>query len=624
MLRFDERVHLPKNRENTITFLVNGEPIGTIETLAPGAKTVDIPVPPIDYDSVTTALGYVPYDSSNPNGYITGINSSDVITALGYTPYDSSNPNNYITSSALADYVTLNTNQTITAVKSFHNAELLTDNFITLNGTTAYLRGQSGINYYNLMNLNNSGITVGSANQPMSILGNGTSLTIDSNGASFSNLLGSFKINNMDILTNEATATNSLGIGYTTVNSSYIDSINIGNSAQVTATNCLAIGNYASAEQVGAIAIYSSDNSAHRARANGYSSIAIGENALAINANYTIAIGKMAIAQNTNAIQLGTGNNASSNTFQVGSYRLLDTSTGLIPDARLSSNIARITDIPTITVDQVYDATSSNAQSGVAIDGAGFLTGITSTDVTNALGYTPVNKAGDTMTGNLSLNDCSLEYIKTAIVKGTSPSANSYSNISICDSEGNATANRLGAVEVTYTSDGQIRTDLIAYKPEHNATTNAKVRVGYNTNGNAYCEFPDTTCVDGQWVFSSTELANGVAWNSTSHSDAKSYSLSSYLPNDSYKYEVLVRANATTTSTAGKWIRVGILSDIITTQAYACACRTRTASTQTCSGSVILPIGSGRKISVAGTTDSSSDGTYGLRTLGYRRIGTNS
>lgn len=600
MLRFDERVHLPKNRENTITFLVNGEPIGTVETLAPGAKTVDIPIPPIDYDSVTSALGYVPYDSSNPNGYIT--------------------------SSALTNYVTLNTNQTITAGKTFHNAELLTDNFITLNGTTAYLRGQSGINYYNLMNLNSSGITVGSVNQPIKIVGDSTNLTINSSGASFSNLLGSFKINNMDILTNEATATNSLGIGYTTINSSYIDSINIGNSAQVTATNCLAIGNYASAEQVGAIAIYSSDNSAHRARANGYSSIAIGENALAINANYTIAIGKMAIAQNTNAIQLGTGNNSSSNTFQVGSYRLLDTSTGLIPDDRLSSNIARTTDIPSPpTIDQTYDATSSNAQSGVAIAGAGFLTGITSTDVTNALGYTPVNKAGDTVTGNISLNDCSLEYIKTNIVKGTSPSENNYSNISICDSEGNATKNRLGTVEVTYTSDGQIRTDLVAYKPEHNATTNAKVRVGYNTNGDAYCEFPDTVRCDGQWTFSSSSIASGVTWNTTSHSDAKSYSLSTYLPSDSYKYEVILRANGTTTSTSGKMITVGVTSDIITTQMFVCRCRTRTASTQNTAGTVIIPVGSGRKVNVAGAgTEASADGTYDLRVLGYRRIGTNS
>jgi hypothetical protein len=46
---------------------------------------------------VTNALGYTPYSSSNPSGYITSINSSMVTTALGYTPYNSSNPSGYIT-----------------------------------------------------------------------------------------------------------------------------------------------------------------------------------------------------------------------------------------------------------------------------------------------------------------------------------------------------------------------------------------------------------------------------------------------------------------------------------------------------------------------------------------------
>lgn len=41
---------------------------------------------------------------NNDAGYITGISSSDVTTALGYTPYNSSNPNGYITSSALTPY----------------------------------------------------------------------------------------------------------------------------------------------------------------------------------------------------------------------------------------------------------------------------------------------------------------------------------------------------------------------------------------------------------------------------------------------------------------------------------------------------------------------------------------
>jgi len=54
---------------------------------------------------VTTALGFTPYNSTNPSGYITGITSGDVTTALGFTPYNATNPSGYITSSALSSYV---------------------------------------------------------------------------------------------------------------------------------------------------------------------------------------------------------------------------------------------------------------------------------------------------------------------------------------------------------------------------------------------------------------------------------------------------------------------------------------------------------------------------------------
>jgi hypothetical protein len=46
----------------------------------------------------------ITYDNST---YLTSINSSQVITALGYTPYNSTNPSGYITSSALSSYLPL-------------------------------------------------------------------------------------------------------------------------------------------------------------------------------------------------------------------------------------------------------------------------------------------------------------------------------------------------------------------------------------------------------------------------------------------------------------------------------------------------------------------------------------
>lgn len=60
------------------------------------------------------------YDANNPNGYISGINSTDIITALGYTPYNATNPDGYITSADLpTNYVTTDTDQNITGVKTF-------------------------------------------------------------------------------------------------------------------------------------------------------------------------------------------------------------------------------------------------------------------------------------------------------------------------------------------------------------------------------------------------------------------------------------------------------------------------------------------------------------------------
>jgi len=54
--------------------------------------------------AATAASTYYPL--TNPNAYISGITGSDVVTALGYTPYDATNPAGYIDSSALTPYLT--------------------------------------------------------------------------------------------------------------------------------------------------------------------------------------------------------------------------------------------------------------------------------------------------------------------------------------------------------------------------------------------------------------------------------------------------------------------------------------------------------------------------------------
>ena len=66
-------------------------------------------------------------------GYLTGITFSHVTTALGYTPYNSSNPAGYITSSSLGAYLPLS-GGTITGI-------------ITLSGSSAYFKSSSTLGF---------------------------------------------------------------------------------------------------------------------------------------------------------------------------------------------------------------------------------------------------------------------------------------------------------------------------------------------------------------------------------------------------------------------------------------------------------------------------------------------
>ena len=79
------------------------------------AGIVTVRVNGYDYNSVNGIVtlpaypslnGYATEQWVNNKGYITGINSSMVTTALGYTPYNSTNPSVYITSAALNGYAT--------------------------------------------------------------------------------------------------------------------------------------------------------------------------------------------------------------------------------------------------------------------------------------------------------------------------------------------------------------------------------------------------------------------------------------------------------------------------------------------------------------------------------------
>jgi hypothetical protein len=83
---------------------------------------------------VTGALGFTPYNATNPSGYISGITSGMVTTALGYTPYNSSNPSGYITSAALSSYLPLS-GGTLTGLLTINSTN---DNQILLTSSDAW------------------------------------------------------------------------------------------------------------------------------------------------------------------------------------------------------------------------------------------------------------------------------------------------------------------------------------------------------------------------------------------------------------------------------------------------------------------------------------------------------
>ena len=202
----------------------------------------------------------------------------------------------------------------------------------------------------------------------------------------------------VDALKNTATGTNSLTILGTPTNS--WEAIGIGFNSDRTPYETIGIGNnhtYTSVSNGGYTAI--GDNitinvsgggrgviignntsvSDKDSNDKGFYNTVVGYNSYA-KGGYSIALGSLSHANGYGTIQIGPGLNSTNNTLSVGfilssndtyNYRLLDGTTGKIPDDRLNTTIARTSQIP--TVDQTYDGTSSNAQSGVAIAGAKFI-----------------------------------------------------------------------------------------------------------------------------------------------------------------------------------------------------------------------------------------------------------
>ena len=178
---------------------------------------------------------------------------------------------------------------------------------------------------------------------------------------------------------NTATGTNSLTIDGTATSST--SAVNIGKTSTSGGGYSVALGYYAAS--------------------NGARSTSIG---------YGARIG----GSTPDAIQIGNGTNSNSKTLSVGfyntgNYELLDGTTGLIPDARISSNIARASAIPTVN-----NATLTITQGG---NTKGTFTANSATNTTISIDSSP-RQIGEIVTSTVPLSDAGLHLLDGSYLEG--------------------------------------------------------------------------------------------------------------------------------------------------------------------------------------------------------------
>jgi hypothetical protein len=104
------------------------------------------PNPTVQWANGLSTYNTYYYPLTNPNGYISGITGSMVTSALGFTPYDATNPSGFITSSALGPYLTTATAATTyqpilvsgTNIKTINGASVLGSGDLTVSGAAAW------------------------------------------------------------------------------------------------------------------------------------------------------------------------------------------------------------------------------------------------------------------------------------------------------------------------------------------------------------------------------------------------------------------------------------------------------------------------------------------------------
>lgn len=116
--------------------------------------------------------------------------------------------------------------------------------------------------------------------------------------------------------------------------------------------------------------------------------------------------------------------------------------------------------------------------------------------------------------------------------------------------------------------------------------------------------------IDGAWTYKLATVLDGTQGASST----KKVSLSSYLPNDGKRYEVLMSLTCQTTN----YCYMSMNSDIITATNIPCLrCK---GNPQYDSGFAIIPVGKGRYVNFITNSTCAGTNTFWNQALGYRKV----
>lgn len=165
---------------------------------------------------------------------------------------------------------------------------------------------------------------------------------------------------------------------------------------------------------------------------------------------------------------------------------------------------------------------------------------------------------------------------------------------------------------------------ITASTTELNYTDGVTSNIQTQLDGKANTDLSNLTSTasanfDGEWI---SGTYNIISSSTTLNADAdKSYSLSSYLPDDNYVYEVYFSIVGTTGASSGNYVDIAIYSAFLPSTNRVAKAQTRTSSSVMWAGNGTAPIGADRTIGVRNFGNKCTVNQF--RVYAYRRIGTN-